>query len=699
MSLYPEYDVFIGWGFKGRFPSLDFETDFEGWTSTGDQPPALSLSDEQAHQGDLSLKVEFTEFRPFTFDLADHGFDSGRFGAFQFSNPPDVFKFDDAAAGFGDGRFGYAELDDPELLEPRVRYSEFTGLETGRNYTLEAWVFVSGSTPGVRLRIPEAGATPFTGANDEWVRIALEWNAEQSTAELIFELEDPPADGDAVYIDAILLLGQGDDVSCDVLVNRQNARFSYGRDDVRSIATTSPADLGLILRNEDHRYTPGNPGSLLFGKLADGKPVLLRATYDGKQHVLFQGFLTGFTANPEIEDRSVTLEANDLLGRLARGELSTRVFQGVRTGDAINHILDGIDWPEEFRDIDAGATILRFWWAEGNAIDAIKEIVAAEGLPALVTVSPEGYLVYRDRHHRLLRSASLTAQAEFSGGKDGAEPAFSPPLAYDVGWKDIYNQVNEEVASLLPSGLPEVVWESDGPITLLAGESRTISVVGREPFINAVKPVDGIDYQTNAAVSITLDRTSGATAELTLKAESGTVTITDLQVRAHGLSNRGSVKVSKEHADSIEAHGALAWDRSFGQAGVNDVDAIAELLIGRYSEARPTLRFQINNGAGERVTQILSRDLSDRIRVNEPKMWVDGEFHIENMEHNISAGGKLHELTVGAEQTYEQLDGAFTFGVEDLGFGDGVFGRSSVVDADLIFILDQSNLNEGYLAF
>jgi hypothetical protein len=56
-----------------------------------------------------------------------------------------------------------------------------------------------------------------------------------------------------------------------------------------------------------------------------------------------------------------------------------------------------------------------WWWAsQADAFDMLTELLASEGPPSIAYIAPDGTFVFRDRHHRLLRAASLTSQATFA---------------------------------------------------------------------------------------------------------------------------------------------------------------------------------------------------------------------------------------------------------------------------------------------
>ena len=102
----------------------------------------------------------------------------------------------------------------------------------------------------------------------------------------------------------------------------------------------------------------------------------------------------------------------DLMARFAQANpLSTPLYASIRTGTAIGYILDALGWPGGARDIDPGASTIRWWWEEGaDGLTALARMLAAEGPPAMCFVDTNANFVYRDRHHRLPRAASTTCR-------------------------------------------------------------------------------------------------------------------------------------------------------------------------------------------------------------------------------------------------------------------------------------------------
>lgn len=139
-------------------------------------------------------------------------------------------------------------------------------------------------------------------------------------------------------------------------------------------------------------------------------PAGLSTSVQGK--VLYTGRIDDFGVSADFSNRTISISLIDGLQQTAT--LSTELYQTIRSGTAMNVILDQIGWPADKRDIDPGASFFRYWWEEGkDALQAIIDIVYSEGPPALVYVTPDNVFTFRDRHHRLLRPESVTSQATF----------------------------------------------------------------------------------------------------------------------------------------------------------------------------------------------------------------------------------------------------------------------------------------------
>ncbi|MFF8768488.1 hypothetical protein ACF07Q_28570 [Nocardiopsis dassonvillei] len=583
-----------------------------------------------------------------------------------------------------------------------------TGLHPGRTYTLSGWVWVPDGSSPVRLEVAgePAGATSTTV--DAWEQLTMEVTA--TATEHTVQLA-PTGDTGQAYLDSVRLIGPGEDITGRVLGLRAAVDISRGREEPRALAAARVGQTGLELDNRSHDYNPDNPGSPLAGFLGPARPLTIRATWKGAVYPLFTGQIDVYDIDPARNARSVDITALDALGRLRGATLSTRLHPSLRTGQAIGVVLDEIGWPQDKRDLDPGASTLRWWWAEGtDAFDAVTQIVEAEGPGALVMVSPFGDFIFRDRHHRLMSPRSQTVQATLRGA--GTEPTFSPPVSYDIGWKGIVNSIDVAVAEREP-GRATAVWEDPGLINLAAGEVRTILVQADEPFTGARAPVIGTRVTSEMTdkispedhdlvlqageLAVSLSRTSGQSTTIRLAAGPAGASILGMRLRARPVAVARTIQVRAEDTDSIGQHGLRSYEGDLALAGVHDVAAIAQLILGQRSERLPVMTVTVS-GAGHsaRMEQILTRDIGDRIHLVEPDVFADHPYYIESVEHTIAQVGADHTAAFGCERVREQHPNAITFDDPDRGF-NAVFGVAGIDNPATLFILDHSSLDEGLL--
>lgn len=370
-------------------------------------------------------------------------------------------------------------------------------------------------------------------------------------------------------------------------------------------------------------------------------------------YVLFRGYVDSFDMNPEKPAPGVTLSGLDGLARLREADdISTELFQGIRTGQAVHAVLDAAGWPADKRDIDTGATAIAWWWEEGaDAYSALERLVNSEGPGALVTIGTEGELIFRDRHHRLVRTASTAVQETFRDS--GTEPLFSKPFGYNAGFREVVNFCSFTVTERT-IGAFDIVWETEDLISVSAGVPLTIIASASDPFVEALTPNTAANpiELLSGSVSVSLSRTSGQSTTITLTSAGGCV-INGMRLRARPVQVARTLKVDVEDVASRDEHGRRGYDQDAPWMGRYDALAVGQLILNQRAQRRPTVSIRMVAKPSLHPTRFqpaMARNLSDRIHINEAESGINADFFVEQIAHEGNWSAQTHAVTLGCEK-------------------------------------------------
>jgi hypothetical protein len=477
----------------------------------------------------------------------------------------------------------------------------------------------------------------------------------------------------------------GDNVTDLVRPVQGAVTAEYGRDQVTALAPTVSGRGSLTLDNRDRRFSPraatlaNGTANPLYGKLKPARPVRITRTVSATDYTLFIGHTDDSPINP-TDDKNVSLTLIDSLADFRGQTITTPLYSGIRTGQAIGYILDACGWSSSLRDLDAGATVIPWFWADDkDALTVLEEIIRSEGPPAMLTIGADGAIVFRDRHHRLSRSASVTSQATWRD--------FERPFVYNESWANIVNTGTASVDVRQPQPL-QAVWTSETAITLSTGETKLITASATDPFFNAVPPIAGIDYTAvSGTVTATLFRTSGVSATIKLTAGAGPAVISNLQLRAQPVTVTHTIQVSASDVASIADFGPRSFPGDLPWCGVGDAQAVLDTAVAIRSQPLPIISARFVAGANiAKAAAILTRDLSDRVTVVEPETVVNGDFYVESIGHELT-GEHDHAVVFGLEAVQIPITPVFRFDMAGAGFDQGKFGQG-LDEAATVFRFD-----------
>lgn len=497
----------------------------------------------------------------------------------------------------------------------------------------------------------------------------------------------------------------GEDVTDDVL-QRGPVTFQYGRDQARALSPPRVGSIGFRLCNTSGIYSPENPDSPIAADVAPGSQIKVTETIGGTEYPLMRGRIDMFKMSTQRRDRSVEITGLDDLSLLRGNKITMPVYQAARTGLLIVAILDEVGWVGP-RDIDAGATFVPYFWANNeDAFDLVTKLLRAEGPPAVAYVSPDGSFVFRDRHHRFLYPQSLTSQGIFEvedidcGSPPVTGIPYIDPFEYEIGWRDIVNDVRIEVTERTPDPGFTTVWESDATLSLSTNETVPVSIQTQEPFMDAQTPTvaagDFVYTGAGTPTVITMSETSGQATTVTVRAVGGPVNISYMRLRARSIPVARTVQVLETDSTSIAKHGDRTYPDDIPYVSQEDAEAVAQIILSRYAERRPTVSMRLVSNNLTTHLQEITRTISDLITIKNPQIRLDENFFIENIQHTLArmvsddtCPGPMHYATFGCEQADTAAAGnPFTFDKVGAGFDDGVFGANIADDPTTLFIFD-----------
>jgi hypothetical protein len=422
---------------------------------------------------------------------------------------------------------------------------------------------------------------------------------------------------------------------------RGNITCRYGRDSDNP-ATIAAGTGAFNVDNTSRDYSPRNASSPLFGNLKPARPVLVQRTISSTTYTLFRGHTDDSPIDPDINSKTVTLNLIDSLADFRGVTITTTLFQGLRSGDAIGKILDAAGWTGG-RDIDSGASVFPFWWEDGtDAYEALQKVLASEGPPALLSMGVTGEVIFRDRHHRLVRSASKTSQATFSGS--GSTEPVMQGMTYSGNWASVVNSVTlsvDERSAGRDTPDPAPVWQTDEVINIGASQSYVVVVQASDPFLGAVAPVAGTDFTivSGTVTATSISRTSGVSTSMTITAGAGGAALSGMAVRAYSVPVVRTVQVSATDATSITDYGARGIPSGLQPVWCTraDAQAIADLwvLTRKQPPALVTARFTCGDQQTTKLAALLARNLSDRVTVVEAETVLNDPFYMEAIAHTV----------------------------------------------------------------
>lgn len=439
--------------------------------------------------------------------------------------------------------------------------------------------------------------------------------------------------------------------------------YSRGRDFASQLTGRAIAGkLEATLLNVDGRFNSFATAGPLYGNILPGRPVRLRAVAP-TTYTLWAGFLDVVEPLPVHGGlNTARLTALGPLGRIAGRNVSVAGATGVPTGTAVGTILDNAGWATSTnrRSIDSGQSVMNRWWVDfQEALPALRELEETEA--GYLGESPDGKIVYEDRHHRL-QAPHTVSQAVYTDAATGAlrydHISEADPLAL------VFNVFESRVRTF-EAGTIDVLWTlaesgSESP-AIAPGETRTFWAEYPNPEspsngalvhawttpdpvtdYTAAQAPDGSGTDLTASLSITATHYARTMSiEITNGHATLTAYVTFLQARGVPVVEGATTRVVQESTNSQNKYGR----RSYANAApwipnTAEAESWGAYGLNTYAEAAPVLTLGVlGNRSSDQLVEVQTRDISDRITVaatsSDSGLGINGDFFVEAVRGRI----------------------------------------------------------------
>ena len=190
-------------------------------------------------------------------------------------------------------------------------------------------------------------------------------------------------------------------------VTEDTTAFAIRRGRSNDQAQLMAGTASFRLRDQSGKYNPANTSSPYYPNVVPFKVVRMTATYSGTEHPIFYGFITNIVNNADPNRPITTFTCADLFAWLSLRKPTISATGSTNTGAAIGAVLDEIEWPASFRDLDTGDSIDDFS-ADGTktSLSLIKGLLDAE--MGQFYIAGDGKATFKDRNARYASLSSLS---------------------------------------------------------------------------------------------------------------------------------------------------------------------------------------------------------------------------------------------------------------------------------------------------
>jgi len=421
--------------------------------------------------------------------------------------------------------------------------------------------------------------------------------------------------------------------------------------------------LTITLDNSDGRYDPRNTSSPLYPTVKPKHLVRYRVE-DGPTGTIYP-MMTGKIVDIRAKDtrrvKRVELVIEDGMQLLKTNEASIMVQENILIGDAVDAVLDDVNWPTVWgRNIETGTDRIPYWWVDSRkGYNEIKDLSDSE--IGVFFVAADGKATFYGRHHLSAEEASIA---------DNETASVFVRQPWEIVRKTVKLTIYPRV---LRTGvelwvLPDVPYIKNGEsLELWADFSYNNRPVSAKTVTD---PVATTDYTMNTAEDGSgTDLTAGFTVGVDKFGQSAKVTI------SNASGSGGYVTLQKLRGDAIDSPYPVKL-----QAQTGDGEGVFEM----------DLSWMQNTNTGSDLAQFLASMLSvdsfcpvveledlpatqfgvglmSKIGLVKAELGIDGSFRVGKVRHDLQEGGTV-KTKLWLESPLEGVSDYWVFPTE-LGVG------------------------------
>lgn len=470
-----------------------------------------------------------------------------------------------------------------------------------------------------------------------------------------------------------------------------------------------PAELRATLNNADGDFLPERTTATYYGLLVPGPLVRLLATYNAQSYTLWTGRLASLDvyAGAWQVPRVAYLLATDPMPALLNAEYRAALAQSVTVDAALTTMFeaDVAPWPYEdnpaavntYTAFEAGRTVLA--WVGDNAEQDdqnivraqvfVRDILPAEGDGARFFWDAKAAAwTFHNREHDIDESVAVTLTGDDIIPEE-SEYRFGDRLTNKIAFDFVPRKVGQagSVIYEYPSLPFDIGKRATSVIEFVARYADPDVPDARIGAVDPITPVPNTDYRCTDELPPhpkgEWDRTDRPTVTVTFFADranvkleyyqSNTIYFREFQLRGTPLYTFDRMTVTERDDDSIDTYG-LHEQTATLLPNVDDeafARALAQWAIVQYAE--PFGRFTYVTFEATQsdalMTQALTRNVGDRIRLDVDHLNHERDYAIVGVRHIIDAASGEHrcrwtlkplpllDFLILDDDTYGLLDG------------------------------------------